>query len=99
MDMRYTEEEKKKEFSQQKNLLEDTPEYPYGLRIELRPEDVKKLGLEDCDVGDVKDMMVSAVVIEKRQDPNFKGSEQTSVELQITDINVKGKTQDETIYE
>jgi hypothetical protein len=99
MDMKFTEDEKKERFSETKNLLEDTPEYPYGLQISLRPEDVHKLGLGDCDVQDMKKFMISAKVIEKSADPNYKGSDKVSLELQITDMELEGKKSAETIYE
>lgn len=44
--MGYTEKEKKEEFRTDKSLLEDTPQYPCGLKLTLSPEDIKKLNIE-----------------------------------------------------
>lgn len=68
--------------------------YPYGTRIELRDEMVKKFGcLEDCSVGD--EVMITAkgkitmMRSEERQGDNNKNPKKnSSVDIQLTDMSM-----------
>lgn len=68
--------------------------YPYGTRVELRDEMVKKFGcLKDCSVGD--EVMITAkgkitmMRSEERQGDNDKNpKENSSVDIQLTDMSM-----------
>ena len=52
--MKLDKKKKDEMFEKQSYALEDTPDYPYNLKIWLEDEQIKKLGLQDCAVGDEK---------------------------------------------
>lgn len=60
-------------------------EYPYGTRLNLDPDSVKALDLEDCDVGEVVMIHAEGKITSKR-DENGK----VSMDIQLTDAVVKG---------
>lgn len=92
VDMGYTEDEKKNEFGKQKSLIDDTPEYPYGLRISLRPEDTAKLGCKECEVGEVKEFVIKVKVVSKNIEDQYSGMEAyPSLGLQITEMEPIGE--------
>lgn len=78
------------------------PEYPYGLKISLQNESLKKLGLKELpEVG--KKMMLHAMVeccaVSKYD--SKEGGEVKSLELQITDMELgsaKKKSDAEELY-
>lgn len=66
--------------------------YPYGLRIDLGDESVKKLGFdfEKIGAGNVVTVTAKAKISSIRINEERDGSKNKSVELQITDMAVVG---------
>lgn len=65
------------------------PQYPYGLRLSLKSEELKKAGikLQDVSIGDQVDIQALAKVIEIR-DVQGNDYDEKSLELQITKLAV-----------
>ena len=67
----------------------DAPAYPYGLRLELNDESMKKLGLEELpEVGET--MMLKAKVVVERvsQNDTKDGGKRQDMSLQITEMEI-----------
>lgn len=69
----------------------DKPEFPWGLRITLEKEQIKKLGGLECDVSDTVGVQAVGNIVsvrkEKIQSDNGESSRHT-IEIQLTDIDV-----------
>jgi hypothetical protein len=93
VDMRLSEEEKK-DFSTPRQGPE-APKFPFGLRLRLGPDELKKLGFLSAPKVDDKLLLLGkSMVIEvaKRTEDEMKlGELDFSVELQITELSVKGE--------
>jgi hypothetical protein len=81
----------------------DTPKYPYGLRLELNDETMKKLGLNGLpDVGEVM-MLCAKVVVERvSQNDTAEGGKRQDMSLQITEMMLEegdAETKDDTPME
>jgi hypothetical protein len=67
------------------------PEFPYGLRITLEQEQIKKLGGLDCDVGDIVSIQAAGEITSVRKE-KYQGktgnSDRHTIEIQITSIDV-----------
>lgn len=86
IDMKISEMEKKE--NEVVSVL-DSSSYPYGLRIYLDPDSVKKLGLKDPQVGD-KMSLVGIVEIMSVNAEVIKGDEkELSVGLQIKEMDLE----------
>jgi len=74
-------------------LVADRPAYPYGLRINLEPEAVKKLGMKDVpSVGEKMMMLAMVEVVRIEQEKHMDDTPEYTVSLQITDMELsKGK--------
>lgn len=73
--------------------LNASPEdYPYGLCLNLSDEELKKLGLEDLQVGDMVHIMAMAKVCSTHEHADGQGSS-ANCSLQIT--HMKGEIEDE----
>ena len=67
------------------------PEYPYGLRISLSEDEVKKLDLDPLpDVGSSIAIRGMATVASVSIDDSQDGGKRRSVSLQITDLYLGG---------
>ena len=83
MDMKLSEMEKKEG---EINSVLEKPSYPYGLRIYLDPDSVKKLNLKDPQVGD-KMMLEATVEVMSVNAEMVKGDvKELSVGLQIKEM-------------
>lgn len=77
----------------------DSERYPYGLRLELNNDSLEKLGIKDMPaVGAVLMFEAKAKVVGSRQSAT-EGSENRSVELQITHIDLEDGETDEEVKE
>ena len=77
------------------SVVDDKPNYPYGLRITLDPDTIKKLGLTEMpDVGSMMALMAQAEVIAVNKIDAPGDEEKYSVELQIQDLDVKGESKE-----
>ena len=92
IDMKLSEMEKKE--GEVSSVIEK-PSYPYGLRLYLDPESVKKLQLKDPQVG--QKMMLEAVVeIVSVNAEVIKGDQKAvSVGLQINEMSVDSAKKEE----
>ena len=71
-------------------MLKEKVRYPYGLRITLDSDTLKKLGItEPPRVGSKKMMLAAVECVEVSKCLNDEG--QISVSLQITNMDLKGK--------
>lgn len=76
-------------------LVQGGPEYPYGLRITLAPEILKKLDLPKMpEVGQMLGLHAVVEVVSVSADRAANGSRDLRVELQITDMCLKDKSND-----
>jgi hypothetical protein len=67
---------------------EDAPAYPYGLRIELSDESMKKLGLESLPTVGTKMELHAIVVVERASQNETKEGKRQDMSLQITDMEL-----------
>lgn len=68
--------------------MPDKPDYPYGLRICLTCDELKKLGLEaDCEIGEELEFRARATVTSVTKTDSSDGP-QARVELQICCMEV-----------
>lgn len=67
---------------------QDSPAYPYGLRLELNDETMKKLGLEELpEVGETM-ALTAKVVVERVSQNDTKEGKRQDMSLQITDMEL-----------
>lgn len=84
-----------KPLSMDEALIQGAPEYPYGLRITLAPEILKKLDLAEMpEVGEMMGLHAVVEVVAVSSDRAANGSRDLRVELQITDMCLKDKSND-----
>lgn len=77
----------------------DQERYPYGLRLELNNDTLEKLGIDKLpSVGTVLMFEAKAKVVGSRQSAT-EGSENRSIELQITHIDLEEGETDEEVKE
>jgi hypothetical protein len=63
--------------------------YPYGLRLELNDETMKKLGLEKLpEVGEVLELNAKVIVERVSQNETKDGGKRQDMSLQITDMEL-----------
>ena len=99
IDMKVSESEKKD--MSQMSVLNDTPDYPYQLKISLNDESFKKLNIPLPQVG--QKMILSAVVtVVSVEQEKYQGDKiSNEVELQIIAMDLKAQSQkppEEVIY-
>ena len=68
----------------------EAPLYPYGLRIELSDESMKKLGLESLPTVGTKMELRAIVVVERASQNETKEGKRQDMSLQITDMELDG---------
>jgi hypothetical protein len=94
--------EKEKNLAAGNSIVADSPKYPYGLRLELNPESVKKLELKNPQVGQKMMMLAVIEVVGVANEGNWGDATETRVSLQITDMDIKPhkeeKAAEEVIY-
>jgi hypothetical protein len=100
INMAHSEEDKIK--AEGKSIISDSPLYPYGLSINLGPEEVEKLGLGIPGVGD-KLMMIAKVEVSSVSNERTWGEKgKARITLQITDMDVQKpkaeKSAEQVIY-
>lgn len=87
VEMRLSDEEKKN--MHEHSVLADTPSYPYGLRIELDKNTVKKLGITDAPKVGSEMMIMAKVEVSNVNMTKMQGDEYNmSVSLQITSMGL-----------
>lgn len=90
-------EMEKKEESQPMSALYDTPNYPYGLKIQIDAETYKKLGFTEPPDVDAKMMLMAKVEVCSVYKEPGKGDEKNySMGLQITDMELKEMPEQES---
>lgn len=71
--------------------MSSKPDYPYGLRISLSHNELKKLGLDaDCDVGDMIDLRAFGTVTSVSLNDDG-GGKSCRVEIQIEKMAVESE--------
>ena len=86
VNMKMSTEEAKEQFSPSIN---EGPRYPYGLSINLDDDALSKLGISDSvTVGDEVLITAKAMVTTKSGYQTLVGDAETSLTLQITDMEV-----------
>jgi hypothetical protein len=94
MDMRVTSEEKR-DFSTPRPP--QAPEYPYGLRITLGPDELKKLGISEApELGKMIKLMAEAKVVEVEVANQEGDSSDFKVELQIQHLEFQKKEENKS---
>lgn len=92
IDMKLSTEEKKDFCSPRP--IDEAPKYPYGLRITLGPEELKKLGLQELpEVDTIKKLIADVKVVEVASDE--KGEHRVSLQIIEMSLNKKEKEGDE----
>lgn len=77
-------------------LVGAAPKYPYGLRITLEDAVLKKLGLSKLpEVGQTMGLHAMVKVVSVSDDNGPAGSSELSVSLQITDMALEEKSEDQ----
>lgn len=71
------------------------PDYPYGLRISLDGESLKKLGIDMMDVGQEVTLQGIGVVVACSMNSGMHG-EQKSVDIQLQQLDVQGEEKEAT---
>lgn len=78
-----------KQDAAQTSVIDDKPSYPYGCRIYLGPEELKKLGLTGVpEIG--KKMTLTAIVeiVSANVEKEIGDSKEYGVSLQMTDAEI-----------
>ena len=84
-DMKLTPSEK----SEEAEIATDTPDYPYGLRLNLNEEALEKLGIDLPDVGD-SFFVVAVAKVQSVSEHQSEGSKSQNVDLQIEQLSLDG---------
>lgn len=81
--------EEKAEYAQP-SIMNDSPDYPYGLCITIDNESLEKLGIPIPEAGSFVMIQARAKVmnVNQRPDDDDDGSPETTIQLQITDMEV-----------
>lgn len=75
-------------------MVQGGPEYPYGLRITLTPEVLKRLDLVKLpEVGQMMGLHAVVEVVGVNADRAANGGRDLRVELQITDLCLEAKSE------
>ena len=79
---------------------QDSPAYPWGLRLELNDESMKKLGLEELpEVGETMILHAKVVIDRVSQNDTKDGGKRQDMSLQITDMSLSESGDEETSTE
>lgn len=71
------------------SLSKDAPQYPYGLRLDLDSEALKKLGMTELpEIGQPMELRAKVEVCSTSENKSMDGTEYKSVCLQITDMEL-----------
>jgi hypothetical protein len=89
VDMKMSKEEAKEECQPSESQL---PRYPYGLELSLDDDAIEKLSLADVSVGDVVTISALAKVTRKSGYETMIGDSETSIGLQITDMEASSSS-------
>lgn len=79
--------QEKKEMAEP-TAITDRPDFPYGLKIHLGPEEMKKLGLDVPKVGETMGLVASVEVTDVSSNKGEDDVRQTSMSLQITGMRL-----------
>lgn len=88
IDMKVTESEKKD--NAEVSALESSS-YPYGLRIYLSPDDVKKLGLKDPQVGQKLVLEANCEILSVNAEIVKGDEKELSVSLQLKEMSFESE--------
>lgn len=85
------------------SIAVEAPKYPYGLRLYLDDEVVKKLGISELPSIDQTMMVVARVkVVGVSSDKQYGDIQKDCIQLQITDMELKGdseaKSREDKLY-
>lgn len=87
--------EKEKKDGSVKSVLENNPDYPYGLKITLEPDSYEKLGLkEPPDIGEKFMMLASVEVCSLYSDKSYGDKPRISMGLQIQAMDLRSKEEE-----
>lgn len=76
----------------------DTPEYPYGLRINMDDDSLKKLGITELpEVGTTMTLQARVEVVSVSQHESDNGKHR-DMSLQITDMALEASSAKDTMY-
>jgi hypothetical protein len=92
-DMKMSKEEAKEQCSPS---IDESPRYPYGLSISLDDDAIEKLGCDNLNVGDEVQITAKATVTSKSGYQTMVGDAESSIGLQITDMEVSGASSNKT---
>lgn len=74
----------------------DQPSYPHGLKLYLDPDTIAKLGISEApEVGAKMGIMGIAEVVAVNKVEGRGDDDKFTIELQIQDLDVKGKSKEE----
>lgn len=71
--------------------------YPYGTSIRVEDEMVEDLGITELIVEDVVEIRGFGFIDSKHENSNAGGSESKSISIQITDLKIKRKADDDVV--
>lgn len=99
-DMRMNAAEKK-DFHSPESIIDDKPEYPYGLTITLNPESLEKLGIDakSLKMSQAFKVIAEAKVKEIREVKENGDVQEFSVELQLCEMDVEKEETEKTADE
>lgn len=90
--------EKEKKDNSVTSILDDRPQYPYGLSINLGPDEISKLGLDKMpQAGDKLGMMANVTVSAINMENNQGDDRKFRMTLQITDMEIEKGEKDKSI--
>lgn len=78
-------------------MTSDAPKYPWGLCVVINSEALEKLGIDALPAVDTEVTIVAKAQVSRISDSQTQGGESNrSMDLQITDMQIAGLTDDET---
>lgn len=97
-DMKISKKEKEDNMKAMEVDVNDSPQYPYGLRLHLDKETFKKLGLKSVpNVGEIFMIEAKANVDSVHQSERANGDDYISIDLQITEMELEGKKKEKSM--
>lgn len=90
-DMKLSKKQKSDGMKMPMGVDSDSPNYPYGLRLSLGNDDLKKLpGLKKADMKDAVTIRAVGHIVAMRQNDTQAGKDRT-IEIQIEKLSINGE--------
>lgn len=80
-----------------KDIIDEEPKYPWGLRLHFDEESVSKLDIEELPKQGDKVMIVAFANVDEVGDIESQRGRQRHIDLQLTDVSIEEKADKDTL--